>query len=384
METMTDEKGNIHSLKKLIGEDGQGKLYNTGNKGIILRDAREHENDRTIYNDVKLLPLEDITNIILPGHHLLETGYVVTIPEGYSPLTGIMPADEEDATKFYVETGGLKRRLAVLTELAKTLIKLHSLPCMYGSISPARIFISNEERGVFLLYSVKMTSTMPLTRDGDDEPYTAPEARAGLASLLSDVFSFGALAQDLLTHKGICPLPDTMDELTSLLGQAQSMTLAERPKLVHIYRLLCRQLDSLLTCQGCGADYHYTAPACPFCEGKPTKAIKATIYDQINETRIDRGVKIFEFSTTRQALFNHHTDLSLFGDEIEPRIECLINISDKKLHFILKNIMSKDIVVNDEVLPHEHAMAVPLPVPIIRVEFKLFATTTRKIDLVII
>jgi len=227
-----------------------------------------------------------------------------------------------------------------------------------------------------------MSSTM--TRNGDDEPYTAPEARAGLGSLLSDVYSFGALAQDLLTHSGACPLPETMDELAELLNKAKSSTLAQRPKLIHMYRHLCQQLDSLLTCQGCGGDFHYASASCPFCEGKPTKAIKATIYDQVNETRIDRGVKIFEFATTSQALFNHHTDLALFGDTIEPRIECLINISDKKLHFILKNLMEKDIMVNDESLPHEHAMAVPLPVPMIRVEFKLHAMTTRKIDLVII
>jgi len=375
---------NTHNIKELLGEDKQGKIFSTQNAGIILRNATP-ENDHARYDDVKLLPLQDIENIILPGHYLPEGGYIMTIPEDYVPLSTIMTAPDAnaaEAAKFYVQTGGLKRRLALLADLAKTLLKLHSLPCMYGSLSPVRIFISSDsaKKDILLLYSVKMAATMP-PHDNDNEPYTAPEARDGLASLHSDIYSFGALAQDLLTAKNTIPLTD---ELAEMLNRAVSETASERPRLINIYRLLMTEMDSLLTCQGCSTDFHYTAEACFACGGKSSKALKGTIYDTVNETRIDRGVKIFEFSTNKQTIFNHLTNLVLLGDKIEPRIDCVINIAGKKLHFILKNMMDKDIIVNDETIVPEQAKAIPLPIPLIRIEFLLHSSVTRTIDLVII
>jgi len=386
MEQKTDEKGNIHIIKELLGEDGQGKLFSTQNAGVILRESVPNS-DCVRYDDVKLLPLGGIENIILPGHYLSEAGYIMAVAEDYVPLSTIMTTDEEadEPSKFYVQTGGLKRRLALLADLAKTLLKLHSLPCMYGGLSPVRILISSDpaKRDVLLLYSVNMTATIPLPCDDDNEPYIAPEARNGLASLHSDVYSFGALAQDLLTAKNTVPLTST-DEFCEMLKQAVSETASERPRLINIYRLLMTEMDSLLTCQGCGADFHYTAESCFACDDKPSKALKGTIYDMVNEERIDRGVKIFEFSTNKQTIFSHLTDLALFGDKIEPRIDCVINRAGKKLHFISKNMMDKDIIVNDETLAPEKAKAIPLPTQMIRIEFTLHTSVTRRIDLVII
>jgi len=386
MKPMHDESGNAHYITTKIGEDGQGLLYQTKNEGIILRDATGKDHDRLRYDDVKLLPVSEIKELILPGLYLRKpnVGYLMTVPADFVPLTRIIATDEDTAA-FYKKTGGLKRRLSLLVEISRVLHKLHSLPCMYGGMSADRVFVSkdSDNNDARLLYSVKMTGFMPLAEENDTDPYIAGEARRGQGDIQSDAFAFGSLAYDLLTMKDTHSLPDGMGEVVKLLDRAKSAEAANRPKIIELFRAFLSQLDVLLTCQNCKYDFYYTANACPACKSKPPKMLRATIYDQVNQTRINRGFKIFEFSTNAQSFWCRHTDMVLLGDDAKSRIDCMVSLSgDKKLFFVLKNQMEKEISVNNKPLAPGQATAVPLPAKSIRISFDIYSSTRRYIDMV--
>ena len=386
MEPLVDEKGNKHYLTEELAQDGQGRLYRTKNAGFIIRHA--HNKDHTaLYESAKLMPLEGIENLVLPEYYLEQpqVGYILQIPDGFLPLSSIMHTNGDKKT-FYHESGGIRRRLAILTELTKTLIKLNSLPCMYGGMTQSRIFISpkNTPISVKLLYSVKMTYAMPLVPEIDEDSYIAPESKEGLANSQSDIFALGALAIDVLTlGKSIDILSPEIKDILDLTQQKDG---AKRPKLIEIYRTLMRYLDLLTTCKKCGTDFIYTSKSCTHCNAPPPKMLKAQIYDKGAGVSIDRGIKILEFATIRQYFWNFHTDHLLLTDEVQPRIECLLNISaDKKLRLVFKNLYDdKELIINNKTVPPGQPIAIPMPCDVVRISLKLYSEIERFIDVVMI
>ena len=386
-ESIYDAKGNIHHLTQQIGTDGQGALYLTSNGGVILRMSPERESDCQRYDDAKLLPLSHIDNICMPIEYLQKPhiGYLITLPEDFVPLRTLVDVTKgQTPTDFYTRSGGTKWRLHLLADLAKTLHNLHALPVMYGSMSLDRVFIPPKTINptIRLLYSVKMDCSMTFQEEHDEDPYTAPESGQGQTSLLSDSYAFSALAYDVLTlskelEKVITP------EFKAIFTQAAEPTPTLRPKMINFYRAFLQQLDMLVTCKKCRLDFLY-APACPFCQDSPPKVLKAVIYDQVEQTRIDRGLKVFEFAIMQHFFWNYHTDNILLHDSIEKSIESAISISaDKKLTLMLKNLMDKDIFVNDIHLEPGQETNIALPCERILVSFKLYSSVTRYIDMVI-
>ena len=387
MEPMVDASGNKHYITERIASDGQGVLYATKNTDIIVRDAQGRKGDLKRYNYARILPLSDIENLLLPIDYLEapHVGYVINIPKGYVPLTTMMNAGNDKAEDFYLKTGGFKRRLSILAEIAKVLIRLHALPLMYGSMAPGRIFISSRasDMGARLLYSVKMDFSMGFLEEMDADPYIAPEAQRGQGSTIaSDSYSFGALVYDLLTMQGTQNVLPA--EIKELLDKSQAEP-PDRPKIIDFYRLFLQQLDFLLSCKSCLADYYYDNAACPKCGSPPPKTLKATIYDQVEENTIDRGVKILELGANRQCFWNYQTDNVLLDDALEPRIDCVLNVSgDRKLHLTFRNLMDKDININDKTVAAGQGTVVALPCELISIKFNLYAATQRCIDMVMV
>ena len=387
MEPVVDARGNKHYITEKIASDGQGVLYSTKNSDIVVRDAQGRNGDLKRYEYAKILPLSEIENLLLPIDYLEapHVGYVLNIPEGYIPLSSIFSAGNDNAADFYAKTGGFKRRLGILSEIAKVLIRLHALPIMYGSMAPSRIFITSRAAGTdaCLLYSVKMDFSMGFVEEMDADPYIAPEARRGQGgTIASDSYSFAALAYELLTMQGTLNVLPV--EFKEIFDRSQLEPL-DRPKIVEFYRLFLRQLDMLLSCKKCQADFYYDAEACPKCGSPPPKMLKATIYDQVAESVIDRGFKILEFAANRQCFWNYHTDNVLLDDALEPRIDCVLNISgDRKLHLIFKNLMDKDISINDKTVHAGQGTVVALPCELISIKFKLYSATQRCIDVVMV
>jgi len=350
MEPIQDESNSLHHLVEKIAEDGQGILYNTQNKGIILRTSQGRDTDRQCYDDVKILPLSSIKNIALPISYLQapSIGYTIAVPESYIPLN-------------ILESGGLKRRLLLLSELAKILIQLHYMPAMYGSISPTRIFVSPSLPEICLLYSVKMGHAMQFAQELDSDPYISPEAKAGSGgTILSDSYVFAALARDMLDGFAIS------EELDSLLEHAMSDTPTQRPRILEIHQNLIKQADCLLTCKSCQAGFDYELTVCPSCQTPAPKMIKARIYDKfdkVNGRKSEQGVKVLEIGTGRQFFWNYHTENTRLLTPPEPRIEChlQVNAASKKLEMVFVNHMSKPFFIEDNVFQSGEKHVVPLP-----------------------
>ena len=364
METMVDQKGNTHYVKDKIGIDGQGTLYSTKNSGIIVRETVADDN----FENAAVLPLDELPNILTPAEYLKapKNGYVIHLPEGVIPL--------ENAGNLT-----LKRRLTILANMAKILIKLHSMPIIYGSLSPLRIFIEPKTDEVYLLYSSKMDFCMRFTEENDADTYVAPEAQKGQGcTLLSDVYTLGSFTTDFLDLEKI----ELLEELKTLLDSTKKEP-ENRPKMSELYKILFKQLDLLLTCKKCKDDFHYMAEKCPFCETPPPKMLKASIYDVIEENPVQRGLKILEFAAKRQCFFNYHTENILLDTQIFPTIDCILNITEgRRLNLIFKNLMPKTISINGKTVSNNQATIVQLPCEIIKIEFPLYSEITRHIDLV--
>jgi serine/threonine protein kinase len=249
-------------------------------------------------------------------------------------------------------------------------------------LSPNRVFISAKNNSVILLASVQMSGMMSFANERGGDEYSAPEAGNGRRTMQSDIYALGAFAYDFLTLNGEL-IPTDMPELLEMLKLSRAYNADKRPKIIELYRCFLQQLDILLSCKTCKNDFVYTAKSCPDCDTPLPKMFKARLYDKAAELQIDRGTKVIEFAATRQCFWNYHTDNVLLRDSVEPRIDCALNISaDKKLRFIFKNLMEKEIEINGNPVAPGAASIVALPVEQIQIAFKLHTSTTRHIDMV--
>lgn len=399
METYTDENGNRHIAETKIGGDAQGNLFRIRGGGFVLCDAHGGERLRERFDEARILDLGHIESLAMPSMYLKgpRAGYLAPVPDGMVPVSEIMaPADDDKG--FYNKTGGLRRRVQLLAELAKTLHMLHSVPCMYGEISPLRLFVSENpgDANIRLLYSAGIGASMPFSPIWDSEPEpegmteTSRQPEPGpdgwLRGIHSDARAFGAFAQDLLTHGGRrLELGEVLGDVKAMLASAQGADIARRPSMAEAHRLLLQHLDLLLTCQKCGNGFVYQGKACPLCQSALPKVMKARIYDKIGGRQVERGAKIIEFAMDVQHSFwNHHTEHVLFRAASEPRLVCMLKMaSAKKLHFIIKSMMDKNIAVGGKPLAPGQSTAVALPCEVIRISFPLHSEVRRCIDMVI-
>ena len=380
MKQVTDDKGYKYSVKEEIGSDGQGKLYSTNNANVIIREAEGV--DPKEYDNVKVLPISNIKKLILPDNYIGNSGYVLKIPESFVPLSNLMKHGAKD--DFYISTGGLKRRLDILAGIAQVLNELHAIPVMYGSMAPCRIFIDSDvsHNDAYLLYSKKMDFSMSFREETDEDPYISPEAKKGMGSTLAcDSYTFAALASDLLTNYNTQIISPALNELLNKAGREPG----QRPAMLELHKTLLKELDLLIKCKKCMQDFYFETAKCPICKAELPRLIKASIYDESEGKILDRGTKVWEFAVGIQSLYNYHTDNVLTGDTIESRIDCAINVSrDRKVSFIIKNLMEKEIFVNKKPLPTRQATLIQLPCESIDISYPLFSSVKRCINLVMI
>lgn len=208
----------------LLSEGGQGKVYITEDKKIAVKVAKtpldSDENYRAAYykNLEKILSVfvEDGVHVAFPIVGLKEQcGYVMEFLDGGKDLTGLMitSVKMKEILQRYNETGGLKRRLLILHDLAKTLHGLHKFGYVYGDISHANVFISrlprdiseiDEDNTVICLIDTDNIKKQEEYKKGIYTPgYAAPEVVMGMVnSPRSDMYSFALLAYRLLNING--------------------------------------------------------------------------------------------------------------------------------------------------------------------------------------
>lgn len=389
MNTYEDDRGYVHTTEETFGVDGQGSLYTTKNRGILLRLFDAEWDVKPILEECKLLPLDRVDRLIRPSAFLSTppttlNGCIFTVPEDFVSLRAMLDKDPNENTReFYTRTGGLKRRLNIAMYIARILLQLHSLPVMYGSIAPERILVSSDPKNAeaFLLYSTGLSYSMNFAGRNDKDPYTAPETAVGQSSTIaSDVSAFALMAYDLLTLRGEIPLEN--DALQQLFDNAAQDT-AVRPKLSAFYKAFSAWDDSLCICATCKADIS-PASSCGQCGAEATRFIKAVIYDRLEHGELHRYTKFFPFGKEIQHFNTSHTGNLLFHEAPERAIDFVLNVSpDKKLRLIFKNIQKKTITIDGKPIAENQSFVVALPKDVIEMAVPMHPQATRRIDITI-
>ncbi|MEH6541719.1 protein kinase domain-containing protein [Halopseudomonas sp.] len=208
-----DTKGSNYELGNELSRGGQGIVYFTQYpqvliKGFTNKDPQVRERWR---QHIAWLVRQDLAGLKIarPLVPLAEPrcGYVMELMDGLESLQNLLEsyvAAGEDAGKDYLQQGGLRRRVRILCQLARTLNQLHARGMLYGDLSPSNIFVSDDpayaETWLIDCDNISLESYSGLSLHTAD--YGAPEVVRGdaLLSSLTDVWSFAVIAYQLLTH----------------------------------------------------------------------------------------------------------------------------------------------------------------------------------------
>jgi DNA-binding helix-hairpin-helix protein with protein kinase domain len=311
--------GNRYRLERELGRGGQGAVFavDGGRLAVKLlrrRSRRERERLRDRLTMVRRLPLEGLPlarpiELLRPPH----VGYVMELLRGMMPLAALQrpPRDAASPARWYIETGGLRRRLRLLARLADALSRLHGRGLIYVDLSPNNVFVSAHAAG----HEVRLIDTDNLRPAGlagevlYTPGYGAPELVRDVAppSTLSDAHAFAVLAFETLalTHPllgdevrdgdpeleeralaGELPWIDHPedDSNRSSDGIPRELVLSnglrrefavmfgaglrdptERPGVARWAERLHRAADRTVLCPECGSSYCVANRPCPWC-----------------------------------------------------------------------------------------------------------------------
>jgi len=214
----TDANDDEYMVKsEPLAEGGQGKIYLSEDGKIAVKQAFgkiSYEKYIKNLNKVRAVYVDDDINIAFPIVPLKEPniGYVMHFINGGKPLGSLMSSggSMHDLLDKYNSTGGLKRRLFLLADLARALDALHRNGYAYCDISDNNVFISVMPANVRDLSEantrVCLIDADNIRRESEIESgiytpgYGAPEVVLGKSanSINSDLYSFALLAYRVL------------------------------------------------------------------------------------------------------------------------------------------------------------------------------------------
>ena len=314
---VTDENGIVHELERCLGEGGQGAVWLTRNGRQVVKRfsrTRDREGLRRQIAFVKRLDVRDL-HVARPLTLLRppEVGYVAEFLSDMVPLrTLLAPARGSPVDRWYLDTGGLQRRLRLLAHAGEALASLHARGLIYGDVSHNNVFVSGP---------VEATEAWLIDLDNlryESDPanaiytpgYGAPEVVSGARgpSSLSDAWAFAVLAFHTLTlvhpfcgdfvtdgepeleEDAFAARVPWVDHSTDernrsshgiprdlVLGpQLQALAretfedgvqdILKRPGVARWVERLHVAADQTLRCATCGQSFFVTAPACPWCD----------------------------------------------------------------------------------------------------------------------
>jgi serine/threonine protein kinase len=216
-----DIRGAKYQLKSELARGGQGVVYTTDFPNVLIKGftSKDKEEKKRWRAHIEWLIRQDIADLKLARPLILlkapRTGYVMELMDGLVPLKNLFDSfieaadaiseeNESPQLRNYLTEGGLRRRIRILCQLARTLNQLHSRGMLYGDISADNIFVSDDpnhaETWLIDCDNISFESHSGLTVHTPD--YGAPEVVRGEAMLssLTDCWSFAVIAYQLLTH----------------------------------------------------------------------------------------------------------------------------------------------------------------------------------------
>ncbi|WP_158527404.1 protein kinase domain-containing protein [Pelagibaculum spongiae] len=331
-----DNLGQRYRLTGALGEGGQGKvcLTNFPNVLVKVRTSKNLEQNKEWLRHVKWLMRQDLEQLQIarPVSIIKKPksvfGYVLQLMDGLEPIKEMIEKThislcEDGSMEGFSATGGLKRRVYLLKELAKNLNKLHSRGMAYGDLSLENIFISQsaDDHQVWLIDCDNICFS---EREGHGHihtpGYAAPEVvrQESGVNIATDCWSFAVIAMQLLTdnhpftssffcddaedtervleqaHSGELPwIYDESDDSNcwdesgiplELVTNNKTFTLFERcfstgknqpyqrPSMAEWQDILDQSYSRLVICensQDCGSHYFYNDKhVCDFCDSE--------------------------------------------------------------------------------------------------------------------
>ncbi len=201
-----------YELRDCIGEGGQGAVYTTNSKNILVKLSllKDEEKDKvktkyrrfaTLRNRQDLTPylakpLSELKPMM--KEKIVIYGYVMELMEDMVSLQSLYHKNSEKPTEYITRMGGIRRMYTILRKVAEILDSIHSIGYVYGDLNPGNVFVSND-----LAYSeVQLIDCDNLMIAADYDGiihfpgYGAPELLKGLCknNCATDTWSFAILA----------------------------------------------------------------------------------------------------------------------------------------------------------------------------------------------
>lgn len=316
-----DVNGVRYSLLRQLGRGGQGAVYEVDGgrlaaKIVFDSSAARRERLRNQLTQVKRLCLADL-EIARPIEMLREPvlGYVMELLTGMQPLRtlGAVPKSETSTSAWYLEGGGLRRRLQLLARAADVLAGLHGKGLVYSDPSPHNIFISESTVATEVRF-IDADNIHYASIAGVPTVYTpgygAPElvsSKSGVNSL-TDAHAFSVLAFQTLSlahpllgdavndgppereEEALCGRLPWIDSPTdnsnrATYGIPRSWVLSpklldvaarsfgsglldavKRPGVSEWAECLHGAADATLSCRSCKGTYYLKEKQCPWCD----------------------------------------------------------------------------------------------------------------------
>ncbi|WP_129727904.1 protein kinase domain-containing protein [Ectobacillus funiculus] len=383
---LIDEENHKHYITRELGKGAQGAVYRTKDDNVVIKvvmteddqlvvDEKEYDIYKSKIDDIRILQIPKGVNIAKPELMLKKpyNGYVMRLLNNMVPISELLLRPSvEDPFQHYLETGGLRRRLQILTKLARMFSHLQSLPIVYGDISENNIYISEnpEETEVWLIDSDNMRYMMDFESIICTPGYGAPEVVKGIScnTTYSDVYSFAILAfkmlafvdpffgvrfeednsddwdddwsnegtgdttdPDELAGRGELPwIEDRFDDsnrskagfnrkhvLTQRMFDLFQQTFGlegrqnpvSRPTMEAWYECLLQASEATVKCHECKHSYYFIEKACPYCHVEKRKHLETQIF---NWFHVDKIFEDDEFITEKFDVQNHEQNHLFF------------------------------------------------------------------------
>ena len=204
---IADENGTIYELDRRLGEGGQGTVFlvRNGRQAVKILQNTTQSRREDLRRQIRLVRQLDLAgiNIARPIALLKEPklGYVMEFLSGMESLNSLVevPRQTDDIGEWYLQGGGLRRRLRLLAKCAELFAQLHAKGLAYGDPSPNNIFISsnNEADEVWLIDTDNLKYDDSASNRGFyTSSYGAPELELGKSgtNTLTDAHAFAVIA----------------------------------------------------------------------------------------------------------------------------------------------------------------------------------------------
>lgn len=321
-----DSYRNSYEILSEIGKGAQGTTYLLKGGKYIVKLFNNVPNPTELKSKINFLKRLDLDKecFALPLEEITQPkiGYLSEFASGMEPLTSLKwSGQSENLQEWFIATGGLLKRLQVLTKLAERLRTLHSKGLIYCDLSPNNVFVSSESKNshVFLIDMDNLRYKTSIIHNIFTPFYAAPELvnRISSNSMESDCFSFAVIAYELLTLNhpligdyvndgepeleeqalsGKLPWVDhSTDSLnarssgipthffvTDYLNDLFKRTFEEglndplkRPTISEWYDGLTKTINEIIKCPECKIHYPLSNSGnCPFCGGKSDSVVR--------------------------------------------------------------------------------------------------------------